>query len=252
MSNREGRPALGWEEPSPALRAGSAALLLGGAVVGGLLAVAVGPGWWPGLAESLLGSSPKAYWYLSRVSGLVAYVLLWGSVALGLTLTSRAARLWPGGPVAFDLHQFTGLLGLALSLFHTVVLLGDGYIGFAPLQLLLPFLDTPYRPLWVGMGQVGLYLGLAVGLSFYIRQRIGPRTWRLLHYGSFLVYWLVTVHGLAAGSDSGTPAILALYWMTGAATYFLVVFRLLVSVRPASSSQPREHIAASPPAGGGR
>ncbi len=252
MSSGDGRPALAWEEPSAGLRPGSAALLLGGAVAGGLLAVAVGPGWWPGLAESLLGSSPKAYWYLSRASGLVAYALLWISAVLGLALTSRAARLWPGGPAAFDLHQFTGLLGLAISLFHTIVLLGDGYTGFTLLQILLPFADTPYRPLWVGMGQVGLYLGLAVGLSFYVRQRIGPRTWRLLHYGSFLVYWLVTVHGLAAGSDSGAPAILALYWVTGAAAYFLVVYRLLVSARPAPLGQPHAQEAAPPPAGGGR
>src|SRR5690606_37988578 len=64
------------------------------------------PGWAPGLVNSLLGSQPKAYWYLARASALVAYAWLWLSMVFGLGITNRMARLWPGGPAALDLHQY--------------------------------------------------------------------------------------------------------------------------------------------------
>ena len=90
-----------------------------------------------------------------------------------------ARRAAPGGPTAVDLHQYCGLLGLGFALFHALVLLGDRYVGYTPPQLLVPFASLPYRPLAVGLGQIALYLGLLVGLSFYVRQHIGFRAWRL-------------------------------------------------------------------------
>jgi predicted ferric reductase len=177
-----------------------------------------------------VGSSPKAYWYLSRASGFVAYLLIWLSVVLGLLITGKLSRVWPGGPPTVDLHQFSGLLGLAFAVFHGLILLGDRYVGYTPLQLLVPFAGLEYRPLAVGLGQIALYVGLLVGLSFYVRRYIGFRTWRLLHFGSFAVYVLITIHGLAAGTDVGSPVTLALYGATGLTTFFLTVFRILTSV----------------------
>ena len=215
---------------TPALALESALLLLAGAALGALLAAVVAPRWLPDLAASLIGPSPKAYWYLSRASGFVAYLLLWLSVALGLLITGKHSRLWPGGPTTVDLHQFSGLLGLAFAVFHALILLGDRYIGYTPLQLLVPFAGRDYRPLAVGLGQLALYLGLLVGLSFYARRHIGFRVWRLLHFGSFAVYALSTVHGLTAGTDAASPAIVGLYSATALITFFLTVFRILNAV----------------------
>jgi hypothetical protein len=58
---------------------------------------------------------------------------------LGLSITNRLARLWPGGPAAADLHEHASLLGLAFGLLHALVLLGDAYIGYTLPQLLIPF-----------------------------------------------------------------------------------------------------------------
>ncbi|NCC36175.1 MAG: hypothetical protein EOM24_29810, partial [Chloroflexia bacterium] len=81
--------------------------LLLSAILGAFAAVVLLPSWLPGLSASLLGAEPKAYWYLARSSAMVAYALLWLSMVFGLLMTNRLARLWPGGPVAFDLHQYT-------------------------------------------------------------------------------------------------------------------------------------------------
>ncbi|MBI4307357.1 MAG: ferric reductase-like transmembrane domain-containing protein [Chloroflexi bacterium] len=218
-------------ELSPIVSLRTALLLMVGVILGALLAAMVAPYWIPGLAESLAGSSPKAYWYLSRASGLVGYVFLWLSVTLGLLITGKVSRIWPGGPAAFDVHQFVSLLGIAFALFHGFILLGDKYMSFTVLNILVPFSTTEYRPAWVGLGQVGLYLVVIIGFSFYMRQRIGPRRWRLLHYGSFAVYLLVFVHGLIAGTDTGAPAIVVLYAATGGVTYFFLVYRILTAVR---------------------
>lgn len=206
-------------------------LALIAAVMGALLALLVLPAWAPGLSASLLGPEPKAYWYLSRGAGLVGYLLLWGSVALGLMITNKLSRIWPGGPVAVDVHQFTSLLALVYGVCHALVLLGDRYIGYSLPQLFIPFGVGDYRPLEVGLGQVALYLMLPVTFSFYVRQRIGYRIWRLLHYGSFGVYLLVGVHGMLAGTDTQQPLVLGMYLVTGLTVYCLTIYRVLVAIK---------------------
>jgi predicted ferric reductase len=223
-------PEEAWARPAEVFESALAILL--GSGLGILLAWAClqGFAWWPELARSLAGPSPKAYWYLSRASGLVAYLLLSLSVALGLLITGKLTRPWPGGPTVADLHQFTGLLGLGLALFHAAILLGDRYIGYTPLQLLLPFTTRDYRPLWVGLGQVAFYLGLLLAISSAARRRLGYRCWRALHFSSFGLYLLATMHGAAAGSDTAQPAVFGLYCLSGLLVFFLTVFRVLSSV----------------------
>lgn len=204
---------------------------------GALAAVIVLPVWMPHLAASLVGPDPKAYWYLSRGSAFVALSLLWLSMALGLLITNRMARTWPGVPVSFALHEFLSILGLGFALFHALVLMGDSYIGYTLAQVLVPF-SSSYEPLWVGLGQVGFYTMLIVTLSFYVRSHIGQKTWRSLHYVSFITYLVALLHGIAAGSDSSLPWAQQYYWISGGTLLFLLCYRILASrsTRPAYSS----------------
>lgn len=218
-------PAAGW---GPGARLALGLALMAGAVAGATALWA----WLPGLRASLAGPEPKAYWYLARSSAFAAYGLLWISTATGLLLTNRLARLWPGGPTAFDLHQYTSLLGLALALFHAAILLGDGYLDYSIGQILVPFVNAPYRPLWVGLGQLALYaLGL-VSLSFYTRRWLGPRTWRGVHALGYAVFLLALLHGVLSGTDSAQPAAQWLYWTTGGSVLFLSLYRGLRSLTP--------------------
>lgn len=206
--------------------------------VGVFAAVVALPTWLPGLSASLLGAEPKAYWYLSRSSALVAYALLWLSMVFGLLMTSRAARAWPGGPAAFDLHQHASLLGLAFALFHALILLGDRYIQADLRQILIPFAYSGYSPLWVGLGQVGIYLMAIVGLSFYVKGQIGRAAWRAIHFISFLMFALALAHGLWSGSDSAHPWVGALYWLTGGSALFLTAYRILGARRQCRGPAP--------------
>ena len=201
----------------------------------GLLASAlVLPIWLPGLAASVLGPAPKVFWYLSRSTAIISFVILWLSIVWGLLVTGRLAQMWPGMASANDMHQFTGLLGLNLGLFHGLLLLGDRYIGFSVDQVIVPFATASYRPVWVGLGQITFYLWFIVAFSFYVRKRIGQKVWRILHYASFLTFTLALVHGIFSGTDSDAGWLQVIYWGCAVSVFFLTIYRIVYSREAAS------------------
>ncbi|MEI8133354.1 MAG: hypothetical protein WCG34_13055, partial [Leptolinea sp.] len=123
-----------------------------------IVAVFVLPNWFPGMVQSMSGENLKVYWYLSRGSAVMAYLLLWFSMVLGLLMTNKMARFWPGAPAAYDLHEYVSLMGLAFVLFHALILMGDSYINIDLLHILAPFGSINFKPLQVALGQFGFYL----------------------------------------------------------------------------------------------
>ena len=105
------------------------------------------PTWLPNMATSLTGTEPKVFWYLSRATAFVSLSILWLSMALGLGISNKMARLWPGAPAAFAIHEYVSLLGLAFALFHALILLGDHYINFTLAQFAL--LSVPPNRPWL-------------------------------------------------------------------------------------------------------
>ena len=196
-------------------------------IVGLIAATLLLPTWLPNMANSLAGDNPKVFWYLSRSTAFVALSILWLSMALGLGITNKMARLWPGAPAAFAIHEYVSLLGLAFAIFHALVLLGDHYINFTVAQIFMPFATVGYRPLWVGVGQIGFYVWLIVALSFYVRSKIGQKTWRVLHYLSFAMYMMGLFHGLFSGTDSTTTWAQWYYWISGGSLLFLLIHRIV-------------------------
>ena len=211
----------------PAMPLYTVLLMLLAIAAGVFAAVVVLPSWLPGLSASVLGPEPKVYWYLSRSSAVVAYLLLWISMATGLMISNKLARLWPGGPAAFDLHQHTSLLGMGFALFHALILIGDRYINYTLGQVLIPFASAGYRPLWVGLGQIGWYVMTIVSLTFYVRRRIGHRLWRLIHLLSYAMFALALLHGLLSGTDGGTAWARGMYWASAGSLLFLTIYRIL-------------------------
>ncbi|MBI3731869.1 MAG: ferric reductase-like transmembrane domain-containing protein [Chloroflexi bacterium] len=173
-------------------------------------------------------SSPQALWYVTRAAGLMAYFLLWLSTAWGIAVSSKLfdplqPRAW-----TYELHQFLSLLAIGFIVLHVVVLLGDHYLPFSLAEILVPF-AAPYRPLWVGLGVIGLYLTLLVTITFYIRRWIGARAFRAIHYFSFIAYLMVTVHGWFAGTDSALGTTQWLYLGSALVIVFLTVYRVVMA-----------------------
>jgi predicted ferric reductase len=196
------------------------------------------PFWMPGLVQSIIATDIKAFWYLSRATAIVCYLMMWLSMVWGLLMTSRAAKLWPGMQVANELHKFISLLGLSLGGLHGLLLLGDKYLNLSFLQILIPFSVQGYRPVWVGIGQLSLYLAIIVVLSFYLRKLMGYRTWRALHFITFLMFISILVHGITAGTDTGTPWMSAVYWISGGSVLFLTFYRILSAMDASQKTIP--------------
>lgn len=197
---------------------------------GALAGILVVPAWLPGMINSLTSNTQHAFWYLSRSSALVAYALLWLSMALGVVISNRLARLWPGGPVAFDVHQYASLLGLATACFHALLLLGDRYIQYNLPQIAIPFASIAYRPIEVGLGQLALYGLFVVTFTFYIRRWIGQKVWWLIHLLSYGLFLLALAHGVLSGTDTASGGVALFYWVTTAGLLFLTIYRGLTSV----------------------
>jgi predicted ferric reductase len=213
-------------------------LVLAVAAVTGIT-VAIMPGLLPALSGSLTGESAHGFWYISRASAFVAYVLIWMSMMAGLGITGKAARKRPGMSLTYEIHRYAGLLGLGFASLHALVLLGDAYINYSITQLLVPFMGSNYMPEWVGFGQVAIYLTAIVSLSFYVRDRIGLMGWRLIHMLSFALFLMAMIHGMQSGTDSKDLWAQALYWGSAATILAGTIYRI-VAVRIGRHKQTLE------------
>ena len=204
-------------------------LVLG--VTGGL--VLLGTGWLlvntpAGAAlSSALALTEKTPWYFTRSAGTVAYLLLAGSTIWGLLLSTKLIKETIPAALSLAMHNILSWLAVALTGLHALALLWDSYYTYTLADLTIPFIG-PYQPGWVGLGIIGFYLMFLTSLSFNLRKQIGQKRWRQLHYATFGVYILATVHGVMAGTDSGNPGMQLLYWGSGIIILFLTNFRLLM------------------------
>jgi sulfoxide reductase heme-binding subunit YedZ len=175
------------------------------------------------------------FWILARASGLLAYLLLAASILAGLVLKARPFGAGPRPAAVADLHRFLALLGLGALSLHGLALLLDRAVPMGLADLLVPGM-APYRPLATGLGVLAAELMVVVYASFSLRRRIGARNWRRLHWATYAIFAVATLHGLAAGSDSGTTWALALYGSATGAVLAATAWRALV---PPQRGAPR-------------
>jgi sulfoxide reductase heme-binding subunit YedZ len=179
-----------------------------------------------------LTSSPVD-WYAARAAGIVAYLLLSTGVVLGLSLASgRGGERWPRFALE-QVHRTAGLLTGAFVVVHVATVAIDSWLPFSLLAVTVPFAGS-YRPVWVGLGVVAAELLLALAVTNRLRERIGYRAWRRLHYANFGVWGAATVHALATGTDRDAPWFLA---ALAAATFAVGAFtwrRLGLRAAPAA------------------
>lgn len=166
-----------------------------------------------------------APWLASRAAGVTAYLALTLEVVFGLFLSTGAGDRWITRAHSMEIHRFLSVAALALVAAHAFVLLADRFVRFDLLDVLVPLL-APYRRFAVGIGVLAAYGAIVVHASFGLRRRIGQRAWRSLHYLSFVVFALATVHGLLAGSDAARPWMRATHVSSAGVVLALVAYRV--------------------------
>ena len=205
-----------------------------------LWGVSGGPGSFLLLAAGSGTALDHAVWLGARSAGLVAYGLATCSVLVGVTTFAWTRDRNPSRAIAYDLHRSLALLTIVMVGAHVLLLALDRFVRFGPKDLLVPFASS-YRPAWTGFGVLAAYLLLAVYFSFYLRSRIGYKTWRTLHYATLAVFVMATAHGLRAGSDSGAVWARWLYTAAIFAVAWAVAYRLLrvAGPQPVRVREPR-------------
>jgi predicted ferric reductase len=113
----------------------------------------------------------------------------------------------------------------------------DPFTRFGWNEIFIPFVSH-YRAIWMALGIVALYLGIAIGISTWLRPHIGYAWWRRLHVLTLGIFVLVTIHGLGTGSDTQTPWALGIYLVSIAAVGLLFCRRLL---DPAGKRKKQAH-----------
>lgn len=166
------------------------------------------------------------FWLLARASGLAAYTTLTLSVLAGLVLKSRPFRSLRA-PDVVEIHKTLVLTGLGALALHGISIVLDTTVKVSLAGLLVPGLVT-YRPAAVAAGVVSAWLFAVVAASFWVRRRIGIRVWRRLHWLTYALFGLATIHGISAGTDSTQPWARALYLGALGAVVAATAWRALV------------------------
>ena len=177
-----------------------------------------------GTAVSSIASDRMAPWILGRAAGISSYVLLVALVVMGLLLSHPRRAQWnrPSSATRIRIHVSLSVFTLVFVVLHIVVLATDKYAGVGWWGSFVP-MGSSYRPVAVTLGVIGMYAGLASGLTAAFAGRVSQRIWWPLHKVAIVSLVLVWLHGVLAGVD--TPILLGMYILTGAAVLLLAISR---------------------------
>lgn len=200
------------------------------------------------LLAAATGLSPSpAVWYVTRAAGMTTYLLLWLSVVSGLAMSLRLKVGPVDQPLLMAIHRLATELSLAFVALHLLSVAVDPTVSVGMLGVLFPFMSDVRQP-WTDLGIISAYLLVGIAASFGVRGLIGTQTWRRIHYLSFPLWIIALVHGIGAGSDTGTLWAALVYIVTADAVLFLTALRLFSrkSRRPATPSPAAASSRATP------
>ena len=217
-------------KPAPPEPAGAypvALLAFASVAMLGLAVLTRGFGWDP---------SPLT-WYLARASGVSLYLMLWASTVLGLGLTTHLFDRWVNRSLVFSLHTYLTLLSFSFLGLHLLALALDSYTAFSMADLLIPFRTGSQEP-WTGLGVIAAWSLLIITISFPMRAISGYALWRKVHWLTLPLMAIALIHGVGAGTDTGTLPMAIVYVSTAAIALFLVAYRILRGGRARVPARP--------------
>ncbi len=135
---------------------------------------------------------------LSNYAGLGAIGLLTLNILIGLLLSTKynPVRRWPHRRInTVKIHNYTGYAALVLVLVHPALLLLPNRVDFQLIDLLYP-MNAPKQPWINSAGAAAAYLLLVVIATSYFRFRIGRRWWKRVHFATYALFPLYSVHSI--------------------------------------------------------
>ena len=179
------------------------------------------------MPTAAVATATSPLWFATRATGLIALVLLTGTVVLGIVTSVRfASPAWPRF-VTVSLHRNLSLLTITFTGLHVLTTIIDPFASISAVSVVVPF-TSGYRRIWLGFGAVAFDLLLAVLVTSLLRTRVGPRAWRAVHWAGYACWPVALVHGLGTGTDGATRWVLAITAGCALAVVSAGVWRLAV------------------------
>src|SRR5947209_1126301 len=117
-------------------------------------------------------TGPHLFWITSRAAGIAALLLSSFSVCAGLLMGGRMLGNRDRTADVRVLHEALSLATLAAIAIHGLTLIGDGYLHPSLADIAVPFLSA-YKSVWTTTGIVAFWVLAVLGLSYYLRARVG-------------------------------------------------------------------------------
>jgi sulfoxide reductase heme-binding subunit YedZ len=152
-------------------------------------------------------------WYLARASGVTALIFFTLAASLGVLGSTSSQgperRFW-----LQYVHRSAAVTGLLLLLAHVIAVISDSFVDISLSVIVWPF-GSGYRPLAMAVGVLALYSLVVAAVVGAARGRLArseafTKRWRSIHVAAS-VGWLLSIgHSLLAGTDRGSPWMLAI------------------------------------------
>ena len=152
--------------------------------------------------------STQVLWFATRGAGIVSIILFSAVTCLGLLAVARTqSTRWPRF-LTVELHRTLALLSIAFLAIHIVTAVVDPFTSLGIAAAIVP-LASSYRPVAVALGVVSVDITLAVIVTSLLREHLGQRVWRTIHWASYASWPLAVAHTITAGSDAFSIWMLA-------------------------------------------
>ena len=179
------------------------------------------------------------FWITSRAAGTAALLLSSLAVCVGLLFGGKLVK---GRPDLRHLHEALSLATIVALVVHAVIAARRRL----PAARASPTSRSRSSAATCGCGRrVGIVAGwamIALGLSYYVRDRIGQQRWKKLHRFTALAWLAGLAHSFGEGTDAGAT------WFIVATAIVVVPAFVLLIVRHLgpSSPQPARRTAGEP------
>jgi predicted ferric reductase len=165
---------------------------------------------------------------MMRVAGHLAFALVFLQIVLGLQ--HRRVEAWLGTRTLLPVHRSLGLAALLIAFSHPVLFEWARQLRTGQSSVTATFwppVATGFYELHQFFGAMGLYL-LVVGVAAgALGPRLAPRSWRLVHYVNYGVFFLVWYHSFRIGTSTRIGLLPLLYTVLAAIVIGLLVGRLM-------------------------
>jgi DMSO/TMAO reductase YedYZ heme-binding membrane subunit len=135
----------------------------------------------------------------AATAGFLAYALMVGTVCWGILTTTHIARRGIRRQTLYGGHMTMAIMTMSFIAIHIAGNLFNPTNSLHALNAVVPFF--PGSSLGVTFGVVSGELSMAIIVSVWLQQRLGYRTWHVIHRLAYPAYCLALGHTIVSGSD---------------------------------------------------